>query len=483
MMGIFGRKSATCSRIKPVKRFICFCLWLLLGSVFWYSAFAANPTVKLTIWTHQRHMVDLIKELINDFNATTGRQKGIEVSMRVLGDDSWPMFHEAQKAGKGPDLYSSSYITGYPDPFKSGLWFDDFPDFQEWKRQWPLWYWIEPITTYMGRTFAIPAQVFNSRLIYNRDLFRAAGLDPNRPPRSYQELRDTARKISKAGQSRYFGFAYCGGESWPMEWLPSQWAEANGEAAYWDWKHGRWAMAGYNRVFQLLLDMQKDGSLFPGAAILTNDALRAQFAEGRIGMFMGEFWDVGVFNGQFPAKCDWAVAPIPTYDGEFHGKPRAMILSGMWTINRQSQHKLEAWEVVKWFNRYEVRAVMYERGKCIDPDPVVVKEYVKQRPNVRGFEAFADTLEQDYLATYPVLPGWKAPADNPCTVFKSILLQGGDLKAELSKLDRLWNQQLDLYYQKNPKIKRGWNIYPKFDRISGNLGEPLVKPFFPVLGK
>lgn len=474
-------KSTNSLNSKSGKKFLQLITCLMLIIIVSCSVTTASKSVvKLTLWTHQRHMADLIKELVNKFNDTTGRQKGIEVSMRILGDDSWPMFQEAQKNGEGPDLYSSGYMTGYPDPFKAGAqtWFDDFPDFRQWKRQWPSWYWVEGMTTYQGHVYSIPAQVFNSRLIYNRDIFRAAGLDPDHPPRSYQELREAARRISDYGHGRFFGFAYCGAESWPMEWLPSQWAEANGEPAYWDWKNGRWAMVGYNRVFHMLLDLQKDGSLFPGTAVLTNEALRAQFAEGRIGMFMGEFWDVGVLNAQFPAKCDWGVAPIPTYDGKFHGKPRAMIIGGLWNINGQSHHKFEAWEVVKWFNSYQVRAIMYERGKCIDPDPKVVKEYVKHQPGARGFEAFAGTLNQDYLATYPILPGWKAPTDNPCIVFKNILIRGGNLNSELNKLDQLWNHQLDLYYQRNPEIKRGWNIYPKFNRITGRLGDSLVKPVY-----
>ncbi|HBF39221.1 MAG TPA: hypothetical protein DDW50_18120 [Firmicutes bacterium] len=471
---------------KPARKIIKLFSWLLLISMIIEApAFGLNSTIKLTIWTHQRHMADLIKELMNDFNHTIGRQKGIKLSMRVLGDDSWPMFHQAQKAGNGPDLYSSGYITKYPDNFEAGAqtWFDDFPDFRRWKAQWPSWYWVEGMTTYQGHVYSIPAQVFNSRLIYNRDLFRAAGLDPTHPPRSYQALKDAAQRISKLGHGQYYGFAYCGAESWPMEWMPSQWAEANGESAYWDWKQGRWAMEGYSRIFQLLLDLKKEGSMFPGTEVLTNDALRAQFAEGKIGMYMGEFWDVGVFNAQFPAKCDWGIGPIPTYDGKFHGKPRAMILSGMWNINGQSQHKLEAWEVVKWFNQYEVRALMYERGKCIDPDPIVVEKYVKHQPKVRGFEAFANTLDQDYLATYPILPGWKSPKDNPCTVFRNVLIYGGDIRGELNKLDRDWNRQLDAYYQKNLAIKRGWNIYPHFDRMTGKMGMPLIKPNFNVSSK
>ena len=253
--------------------------------------------------------------------------------------------------------------------------------------------------------------------------------------------------------------------------MPSQWAEANGDPAYWDWKNGRWAMEGYLKVFQLILEMKEDGSLFPGAATLTNDALRAQFAQGRIGMFMGESWDVGVLTDQFPAKCDWGVAPIPTYDGEFHGKPRAMLLGGFWNINQQSRYKLEAWEVVKWFARYEIRGKMLTAAKNIDLDPKVLA-YVEKPPQNSGFAAFAGTLDQDYLATYPNLPGWQAPEISPFTVFQRILSEGGDLAAELRKVDEIWNRQLDEYFATHPWIDRGWNTYPEFDGRTGRFGPP-----------
>ncbi|MGE5530057.1 MAG: ABC transporter substrate-binding protein [Patescibacteria group bacterium] len=440
----------------------------------------AKPVTRLTMWTHHRHMADLTQDLVARFNATVGRRKGIRLALRVVGDDSAPVFQAAQMLGEGPDLYNTGYSTGYGNPFEAGAmsWFDDLPGFAAWKAQWPTWYWIEGVSTYRGHVYAIPAQVFNSRLIYNRDLFRAAGLDPDKPPRSYRELRDCARRITAAGRGRYYGFAYCGTGSWQLEWMPSQWAEANGEPAYWDWQKGRWAMGGYERIFQLILDLQKDGSLFPGAAALTNEALRAQFAEGRIGMFMGESWDVGVLNDQFPAKCPWGVAPIPTYDGRFHGKPRAMMTGGLWSINGRTRHRLEAWEVVKWFNRYEIRAILYEQGKNIDPDPLVAQKYVKRQAAVRGFADFAGTLDRDYLATNPYLPGWQPPAENPCTVFARILARGGDLRAELRRMDELWNAALDEYYRTHSWVKRAWNIYPAFDRRTGRLGPPLAKPAF-----
>jgi multiple sugar transport system substrate-binding protein len=189
---------------------------------------------------------------------------------------------------------------------------------------------------------------------------------------------------------------------------------------------------------------------------------------------MGESWDAGVFTDQFPTRCDWAVAPIPTYDGKFHGKSRAMLVGGFWNINNQTRYKLEAWEVIKWFSQYEVRGLMYEQGKNIDSDPVVVRDYIKKPIKIRGFAEFAETLDQDYLATYPYLPDWQGPAETPFSVLQEILLYGGDLASELKRIDQLWNDALDLYYQEHPDYKRGWNIYPEFDRAIGILGSPQV---------
>jgi multiple sugar transport system substrate-binding protein len=236
-------------------------------------------------------------------------------------------------------------------------------------------------------------------------------------------------------------------------------------------------MLGYERLYQLLLDLKTDGALFPGTEVLRNDALRAHFAEGKIGMFMGEFWDVGVLNYQFPAKCHWGVAPIPTYDGKFHGKPRAMMLGGLWYVNGKSRYKTKAWEVIKWFSQYKVRAALYEDSMCIDPDPNVLK-YVKKRPTVRGFASFAETLNHDYLATYPNLPGWIPPTDNPCTVFRKVLTQGKDLSTELQRLEISWNRKLEQYFSEHPDTKREWNTYPQFNRETGSMGSPLVKPIF-----
>lgn len=435
-----------------------------------------NPTVNLSLWTHERYMADLTYNLINEFNATVGREKGIHVSIRLIGGNSDSLFQNSQLKNNGPDIYSN-FVTGYTDKIRSGsrICLDGLPGFKKWKSSWPSWYWREGLTTYQGMVYGIPARVFNSRLIYNRDLFREIGRDPDRPPRSYVELKTIAREITIKTKRKAYGFAYCG-EDWTMYWMLGQWAEANGTPTPWDWKHGRVSIMGYYPVLKLLEELERGGTIFPGPFRFSIDALRVQFAEGRIGMLMGECWDIGVLTGQFPAKCDWGVGSIPTYDGEFHGKTRAMLMEG-WCINGQSRFKRQAWEVMKWLSRYETRAKMVERGAIIDPDPVVRKYYVKKSIKVKGYNQFAMTLEQDYLTPFPNLPGWEPPKCSLYGAYRMFLIHGTDLKKQLFRMEQLCNNSLQKYYLKHPEI-RGWNTYPQFDPLSGRMGPPLVEPDF-----
>jgi len=57
------------------------------------------------------------------------------------------------------------------------------------------------------RTWAIPYQTLAIVMMYRRDLFAAAGLDPERPPRDWEELREAARRLADPSKGVYaFGF-------------------------------------------------------------------------------------------------------------------------------------------------------------------------------------------------------------------------------------------------------------------------------------
>ena len=62
-------------------------------------------------------------------------------------------------------------------------------------------------------------------IYYNKDAFSDAGLDPDQPPKTWQELHDAAEALTGGGK---YGFAYMGGWGGSFDWLPFLW-QAGGE--------------------------------------------------------------------------------------------------------------------------------------------------------------------------------------------------------------------------------------------------------------
>ncbi|AFC27836.1 family 1 extracellular solute-binding protein [Paenibacillus mucilaginosus 3016] len=52
-----------------------------------------------------------------------------------------------------------------------------------------------------GKLYSMPFNTSNPILYYNKDLFKAAGLDPEKPPATYEEVAEAAKKLTKDGQA------------------------------------------------------------------------------------------------------------------------------------------------------------------------------------------------------------------------------------------------------------------------------------------
>ncbi|MDK9759595.1 extracellular solute-binding protein, partial [Vibrio sp. D173a] len=98
-------------------------------------------------------------------------------------------------AGDLPNLYAG--VFGYqPAKYaKMGklAYFGQFDGYQDLVER------IDPVfmRKNFGRTYYIPWHVTTQLMIYNKELFREAGLDPEQPPKTWQEFIVAAEKISQ----------------------------------------------------------------------------------------------------------------------------------------------------------------------------------------------------------------------------------------------------------------------------------------------
>jgi sn-glycerol 3-phosphate transport system substrate-binding protein len=179
---------------------------------------SAKKPVEITYWhALTRANKDEIQKLTDQFNAS---QSDVHVSLSAATSytDNLTRFKAGLGTGKLPDLYqgedTETQILADSQatlPVQACLNADhaDTSDF------------VTRIAAYYSLRGALQGMPFNDSniiLYYNKALFEKAGLDPNKPPTTLDELEAAARKIVDSGAAKY-GLAMKM-DSWLIEhWL------------------------------------------------------------------------------------------------------------------------------------------------------------------------------------------------------------------------------------------------------------------------
>lgn len=289
-----------------------------------------------------------------------------------------------------------------------------------------------------GKRYSLPNYGTTMRLVYNKDLFAKAGVE--HPPATLQELVETAKKLTEAGKADgAYGFAQnfkSPGSAFGRSARVI--AEMSGYGGFgYDFKTARYDFSGFEPIINAFKQIRDNGSMLPGVESLDIDPLRSQFAEGKIGMYMSYSSEPGVYKNQFPAKIDWAAAPVPTIDGTVKGA--SGFLGGQWlALSSKSEHKGAAWKFMEFMYGDQVLTDYQEKGFGISMVPSV--SAVAKTPDVNGIEGF---LPNKHDGVWPVYPSVAPEGMKSDDAFFKYMLNGGDLKAIIADLNKRYNTALD----------------------------------------
>lgn len=154
----------------------------------------------------------------------------------------------------------------------------------------------------------MPSSIETVRLIYNKQLFRNAGLDPEQPPVTFADMERFAGKISQAGVGvNKYGFGLPKGDSQYSLQTGLEMSSTYSGTYLYNYRISRYDLSGYAPWLQMLLDMKAQGSLYPGETLLKRNSALRQFADGNIGMMYVTSKDYVKLQEYMP-KDDWAVA-------------------------------------------------------------------------------------------------------------------------------------------------------------------------------
>jgi multiple sugar transport system substrate-binding protein len=253
---------------------------------------------------------NFMPRVVDAFNK--GHSDQIKLSI-IPNAEIIPKYGAAAAGGTAPDALSLDLI--YTPSFAAS---GELEDITDWAKSLPYFASLSPAHvktgTYKGRIYGLPFSADSSVLIWNKKLFKRAGLDPEKGPTTWAEIEADAAKVNALGgdiKGFYFSGS-CGGCN-IFTFTPLIWASGgdilseDGSKATLDSPQLRGAIDLYRR-------MVKQKFVPAGAESDNGSNFFATFAGGKVGINpMGAF-AIGALNTQYK-DIDYGITFLPGKDG------------------------------------------------------------------------------------------------------------------------------------------------------------------------
>jgi multiple sugar transport system substrate-binding protein len=177
----------------------------LAAILFALSAFATAAFADtMTMWVRVSG-TNAVAHLVDLWNATHSDK----IELTTIPDNQMvTKLATGVQAGEVPDLVSFDLIY-MPDFMKAGFLTDLTADLKANPNFTSVAQAYKDIATYEGKIYGTGFTPDVSILIWNKDLFKKAGLDPDKPPSTIGEIQEDAKKIHALGPDTY-GFYFSG---------------------------------------------------------------------------------------------------------------------------------------------------------------------------------------------------------------------------------------------------------------------------------
>jgi ABC-type sugar transport system, periplasmic component len=219
-----------------------------------------------------------------------------------------------------------------------------------------------------GLLYALPGTSDSRGLWYNKEVFRAAGLDTDWNPTSWEEILETAEVIKASAPDVIpfsFNVARANGEATTMQSF-LMFLNGTGEVLY-DFDEAKWVTEskGFLDSLEFIDEVFNVRDLAPPASISMNSnygsvMMQDKFPNGEVGIILDGFWNTGNWIETGAAPLDnveevIGFAAMPTQLGQ---APGSVTLSGGWgwSIPANSTNHDLSWRVLQGLGSEEEQA-------------------------------------------------------------------------------------------------------------------------------
>ncbi len=222
-----------------------------------------------------------------------------------------PKTFDAKLAGGQMEDVFYTYFTDARHVVDIGQAADLTPYVEELKSYDTVQRQLRDIYTVDGKIYGIPRTGYSMGLIYNRELFEKAGLDPDAPPTTWDEVRTAAKRIAALGDG-VVGYADYSAQNQGGWHFTAELYSRGGDVVSADGKKATVDTPEGRAVLRTLHDMRwKDESMGSKQLLVINDA-QQMMGSGKLGMYLAAPDNIPILVKEKGAEYEnIAIAPMP----------------------------------------------------------------------------------------------------------------------------------------------------------------------------
>lgn len=293
----------------------------------------ARTTIQFASWGSKSE-VDILKPILNDFEK---ENPAVKVDFMHIPQNYFQKIHLLFASNTAPDVV-----------FMNNLYLPVYAEFLEEMPPQNVYYSqaLEALS-YEGKLYAIPRDVSNLVIFYNKDMFDKKGISYPSSDWTFDDFLKTAQKLT---DDNTFGVSF---EEDPLFYLPYLMSEGGGILP------DEINKPESQKALKFYADLRNKYHVAPKKVESASATMAQMFLQERLGMYISGRWMVPKLSEEAP--FDWDIVQFPRGS---KGSVVQLDASG-WAIAKSSKHKKEALQFINYLASKESSEKFTKSGLII----------------------------------------------------------------------------------------------------------------------
>lgn len=309
---------------------------------------------EITLWTRSP-LERQAKNVVEAYNKSHNNQVKLEI---IPNDDMEGKVGGSSQTDSLPDILAGDVVR-IPYWASEGIFTDITKQIDGLDNKADLQQGHIEAGTVDGAEYTLPFITDVSVMVWNKNLYKEAGLDPEQGPKSIDQFVEQAKKVAALNKDGVAG-SYLAGQSGGalvFDLFPSVWADGESVMN----KDGSEATLD-NDSMKGVLDAYKElanttNGLGAGSKEETGATWTAPFANGKIGVMpYPNTSTTALFDAEKDGGFEVGVAPIP---GTKEGKTSTFLGGDAMGISKDSKHVAQAWNFLYWLMQSDAQKEVF----------------------------------------------------------------------------------------------------------------------------